>query len=482
MEKQEQEQEKLYTAIAKESRKQLAEESYTSWLCQNSLSSIEPPGNAMSRLYERQQSNKLHCTSCPKTMEDTSVTGSKVAGQSHSVTASAYSSQSSFHAYHNANYSHIKVAPIRISLKQSYRNVESIGKPDMMFPYTNYPPLSYKQNHPKQARSKSTRPSSSMSNHFRRPRSRAIKSAPTPCIMHTPDPSSLASLKECATTKSRRKKKSVENGHTDTSMCSKVDSDVLMSECNEKPQEMEPCNNNKQEEDIDAVDPLEEGDGSTSSIDFTFHEVGPENNLQSLAATAGSLSPTELLTFLRISNSSQQKKHNFKKSQSYPHQSTCRSLSAIPEGEIVMQYEDQEGSQLFFDTNFLYSLMPYAFEDTDFQGIDANEITRILANNNILTEGTLSDHSTSAGATPSDSTSTEKPLVVAWDDNSDIKQKIQNSTVQQNSLEYSSESAGKTFPHAKRKVHSAMPKLQQCFLKQNRTVLKTSVVQFDGNN
>ena len=517
MEKLQREQEEICIAIASESRKQVAEESYTAWLCQKNVSSIDPPRNAMSRLHKRQQLNKLQCTSCPKTMDDTTVAESKVMGQSD-ASASMYSSQCLLHGDHNIN---VKVAPIQISLKQSSHNIEAIGKPSMMFPYTNYPPASYKQNYLRQARSKSVRPTSSMSTHSRRPRSRAIKSAPTPRIVHTPEPSTLTSLKEYSVAGKKRNSKKKKSTEDDNNF-NKVNSTIISpstdvqdkpsqqkSESNETETEMsgtsvevmkpfidlkDETNTDaslkitKQEETMDgieATDPLEEGDGSSSSIDLTFHEVGPENSLQSLASavvTAGSLSPMELLKILRISNSSRLKNHNFKRSLSYPTRPQRHSLSAIPEGEIVTEYGDEEGSQYSLDAEFLHSLMPYAFEDTDFQEVGEKEITQILANNE-RTEHITSACTTSVGtvSTAQEISDTEKSLVVAWGDDNGIslQSNSESSTTKQTSQ--GSEHSKKTLLHTKRKVHSAMPRLHHCSLRQeNKTAVKTSVVQFGG--
>ena len=130
-------------------------------------------------------------------------------------------------------------------------------------------------------------------------------------------------------------------------------------------------------------DDTNDEDGSSTSLDgLTFHDVGPENDLQSLASPVGntsgrgaapSINPIEFLRVLSELSSQRTRSHSrshgkYKSSASIKYDRHF-SLGSIPEGEIVTSYNKVEGSQVF-DDDFLYNLMPFAFDSSHFQGTE----------------------------------------------------------------------------------------------------------------
>ena len=177
-------------------------------------------------------------------------------------------------------------------------------------------------------------------------------------------------------------------------------------------------------------------DGSTSSIDgLTFHEVGPENNLETLINAPVSretgkavpfINPAELIELFRLQNSHPKLHHrrstgtHLGTHRSRYHRTT--SLGSIPEGEIVTKYDDHREGSRIFDEKFLSSLMPYAFAEqiTELeQEIRGSTLTENTSEE-VLENGTRnidnSDHHHNISCpTTNGIPETLKVVTVAWD-------------------------------------------------------------------
>ena len=359
----------LYKTIQTKLRQEKAQEAYDEWLYQNYFS--PPPC-----LHESAQTNSS-CQTCSR---------SRVSFR----TTLTETSQTNLLRSHDDNP---KIAKIQISLDQAQRNIESVGKPHKLYPYTNYPPTHYRQHSPQKGHMTSKRrPSSSMSSRRSQKHSFSqvsVKSAPTPRTIVTPDLKLSQNLQISklrsplinvphTTSNNEIYSPTVNDSHiqpiqTESPMniVNKLinDEDSSHSIIENDKEDVVNCNN---------IEPQElEDEGSTSSIDgLTFHEVGPENDFRSLVSPTSAMSPVftpvNLLQVLGLNiNSTPNKQLRHSSSCSY-HRSNSRklqrqfSLGSIPEGEIVTNYVDND-SQVF-DEEFLYNLMPFAFQD-QFRGV-----------------------------------------------------------------------------------------------------------------
>lgn len=348
-------------------RKQEADNSYDEWLNQNHFS--PPP----SRIVSQQSSvTRLSCETC---------------------------SNSATHLTRKTSHSekHPTVATIQISLNQADHNIKPVGKPHKLYPYSNYPPTQYRCHSARRSHMTSkSRPRSSASGR-RSPRhtfTRArAKSAPATTSTVNSFTVSQITHKIPHTTAAAVKTITSQNNDS---------SDIHMIPVNEISDALDAGDNTTrgaEDSEIrieDIVEDIngsrekkhinegreEEEEGSTSSIDgLMFHEVGPENDLNSLASPTGTkgliggapnVSPLELLhVFGELSshrplNRSQSHRPA---QQQYNKLKRHSSLNAIPEGEIVNSYNEIEDSQLF-DEDFLYHLMPFAFDSNHFQTTD----------------------------------------------------------------------------------------------------------------
>lgn len=352
----------LYKTIQTKLRQEKAQEAYDEWLYQNHFS--PPPC-----LHKSAQTNSS-CQTCSR---------SRVSSR----TTLTETSQTNLSRGHDDNP---KIAKIQISLAQAQHNIESVGKPHKLYPYANYPPTHYRQHSPQKSHMTSKRrPSSSMSSRRSHKRSFSqvsVKSAPTPRTIVTPDlklsqnlqiskfRSPLINIPHTASNNE------IYNPTVNDSHIQPVQVESPMNIVNKLNGE-DSCNGNIKNDMEDVVnhDNIEtqelEDEGSTSSIDgLTFHEVGPENDLRSLVSPTSAMSPVftpvDLLQVLGLTTNTNPKKqfhHSFSNSRMPKRQF---SLGSIPEGEIVTNYVDND-SQVF-DEEFLYNLMPFAFQD-QFQGV-----------------------------------------------------------------------------------------------------------------
>ena len=318
----------------------------------------------------------------------------------------------------------ITVSKIEISLNQAEHNVLAVGKPDKLYPYSNYPSKPYRRHRQKEAVSL-TRPSSSMSGKqhgYKRQRCSSrmsAKSVPTPRDGgSTPTPS----------TRLQPDSLSLPPSYVDYSI-HKPNKDIH--------EHTSPSPNGNYDNKLEEEQQEEDGEGSGSSIDgLTFHEVGPENDLQTLiAGEQGTQSPavpimttTALFELFRLShedNSSSyprlSRRHStgtrFRSRQSCRYQRAI-SLSAIPEGEIVTKYDENDGGSRVFDESFLSSLMPYAFGKDTKNELEGQLEGQLEATDEDQLNETEEDISSLVIATEPDPPfiDTLKVVTVAWGD------------------------------------------------------------------
>lgn len=374
-------------------KEQENEVAYKDWLSNKKISKIaEVPQKCSQRRKEKASSSKIACQTCyvsNHVKRKKEVTTNKPA-----------------------------ISKIEISLNQADHNIHGIGKPHQLYPYSNYPPKRYRKHHKNHTTS---RPSSSMSGATKqykasRPSSKmSVKSMPTPQVdRSTPSPLPTSFSEYCI----HKPDNNIHEQHTDRHDDQEQHhDDNITNEIHQQEDELE-------------------GEGSNSSIDgLMFHEVGPENDLQTLVSPtdttnssyrAGSpfpsLSAAEILQMLRISqkdNNNQPRLHRRHSTGSGKHGNTSHrynqfsrtiSLNAIPEGEVVTSYgrdEREEGSgSRVFDEKLLASLMPYAFSDKQVSDIEDKPMQQQDDGNTELTPDTCQDQP---------SPESLKVLSVAWD-------------------------------------------------------------------
>lgn len=291
----------------------------------------------------------------------------------------------------------LQVATTKISLQQADRNISHIGKPDKMYPYTNYPPVNLRQHNSLVYQS---RPSSSDVGSGVKMRLVQSARGSRPSRPHSGQSLKSRSLSSTHYSHGKRMPRHTKyvpaNGiqnHCE-SPTSGIDANhssrshhteprMSMNVINLESVDLPPGNQRNRFDDgslDESGSEDSENGGSTSSIDgLMFHDVGQVNDLQSLGIPTTSsnrpaITPTELLQILRLASNGEGGKRSLQRSSSYNHRASKRrpeisrrfSLGAIPEGEIVTHYPEEhaEGS-LNLDEEFLYSIMPFAFQGTE---------------------------------------------------------------------------------------------------------------------
>ena len=344
-------------------RREAADSAYASWLEKNDFNSrASTPSASMRRKQVRSQPERAsRCHTC-----SLSVTQQQSARVTHSGPG--------------------PVAPIKVSLQQTERNVSSVGKPDKMYPYSNYPPQSLRRhkyaNRGASSQSKSNRssravstitrsmsrattPSSVGARHYRRLfKQKQPKAEATP----SPDRQSVLAIEPSVPSDSPPQANNLQNGATDL------------------PTSHTPSGDNQEEMFRDASTLREENDGAIEFFvgdaediqglkddgddddldDLAFHDVGHANSLASLSLPGVLMkgkTPAEVLQLLRYLGNPDPR--SLRRSRSYTHNSSRHamfrnkfqrrlSLGAIPEGEMVTNYSSIEPStsQLLDDRYF----------------------------------------------------------------------------------------------------------------------------------
>ena len=324
-----------------------------------------------------------------------------------------------------------QIAKIQICFDQAQHNIEPVGKPHKLYPYVNYPPIQYRH-------------------HATVKRSQVIpKSRPHSSVSSRQLSRQLQLRSKSALAKQNLSSQGSQSSHDELkisklSQCTKVfPATIMNSDNDEKVTTVSPSN--VTDSNIELKKDYDE-EGSTISIDdgLTFHEVGPENDLMLLVSPTGTPSFNNIGELFKAFSEPSSRKlicksHN--RLSQYEHHKFKRrlSLSSIPEGEIVTDYNN-EGSQLFFDEEFLSSLMPFAFANDD------------------LDKANLSSESFS-----DERSSDLVSLKVAWN-------KTKVSRFQQNSCSCKAPISYK----------SKLSNSKAVLLSSNNTALKTSIFEFGG--
>lgn len=347
----------LYRALQEQHQWEVAEEAYKTWLDHRKVLPVTPPSGCKLRSILRVQSSLKSCVTCSQT-------------KSRSVVSTA-----------TGRNPH--VAKIKISTKQKARNIASVGKPEKMYPFSNYPPRQYRYHtvHPgssstinpvQQRRSGSATAGDQVfegSGKKIKLRTQSAVNQPTQGASTSEIPAHACDIHDS-------------NGVHLNGIEIHAQSPHEREEVNDVDWESHDVsggnqnNNNRMDgfttgTELDA--PLDAQDDTENTIEgLTFHEVGSENNLKSLSSP-GSISPFELFHLLRTSSENSAspctivKKHKRSlllfgaHNSSHTNLSRRVSLSAIPEGEMVTHYSEGHEPSQVFDEEFLYSVMPFAF-------------------------------------------------------------------------------------------------------------------------
>lgn len=378
------------SALQERLRKEAADVSYDQWLEKKNMSATRPKGHGKGERKHRTYSR--------------STASSRAASKQASV---------SIHKSNPQLTSAIKVNP-----KQAKRNVTTVGKPEKMQPYTNYPPAGHRTS--MHCLSK-TRSEPSRSGRSSRATIRSAASVPAGVRYYSKLHQQQATMQHQNNEEQKQNEDITERKETYESgkgmegskqqqaeqrqQCTLRDADKSVneeqlivvekiSEDDGKTQELEKMNNEGEKTKItdgSNVNPLEDG---VDELDFTklkendlfvnrfaganecsiegeeddlFHDVGQTNSLNALSlpnTLTKDRTPAELVQLLR-SFGGHSGSYNRSNSFSYGHSMVHRgrsqrrlSLGAIPEGQIVTSYsdEDQSTSQLL-DDQFLESLI-----------------------------------------------------------------------------------------------------------------------------
>ncbi len=304
------------------------------------------------------------------------------------------------------------VTPIKMSLVQTQRNVGSVGRPDKLYPYINYPPKDLRRHSSSPSKAKGTERSRSavssrspsqmsgrsttnvptlVDTHYcDRKASKDNKARPTiPSVCITAaatskaipnDPKQQGAQESDAAQWSTQEHFSVlqQQENVDESYSPKVAPTPLLGL--EQPyfevDKDEMCLQPQRPDDAMIAEgeglPNEDWDDDEDELGL-FHDVGHTNSLNALALpnalTKGGKSAAEVVQLLRFSASFGQRPKNVSRTNSYSPVSNSRgssirnrfqrrfSLGAIPEGQMVMSYSDEEASttHLLDDQFFTYS-------------------------------------------------------------------------------------------------------------------------------
>ena len=329
-------------------KKEASDAAYDDWLEKNNAThvSIHPPTECETRCEVRSQPDRTStCSTC-----------SHVASQRQSATTT--------------HYRHKRVTPIKSALHQEKRNLGSVGKPDKMYPYANYPPESMRSHVSSRNPGKDSAMKSSSSKTSR------VTSTRTRGSVHV-----SASAKYCH--KLYRKKQQHQTvAKTDTATPSNANEDqTTQSTASQVPSGKVEGNNlnnidleksvhdtqksdsNGQQQEETPFTPVDLEDSEDLDDDFAFHDVGHANSLDALSLPSSLMkgrTPAEVVQLLRLFGNPRPRPHRRSMSFSQPSNKSRFqrrfSLGAIPEGEIVTTYSDEDAStsQLFYHNFKMY--------------------------------------------------------------------------------------------------------------------------------
>ena len=253
----------------------------------------------------------------------------------------------------------------KLSHHQNPSNLKSIGRPHRMYPYTNYPDKTYrspqKQNDKKQKRLVNGPTQNQKDNkkiHFRSrthpPAARVNKLVTSVEVVHSPEHALTNDSQVVVNTTSVPHV--VVHNNTQESQPGEDKVDVVVEQ-----KDVEDKNMADSRKPNPAVtdDSFEHSNLETGDVDdFTFHEVGPVNDIQSVSANVSSPMIVHLLQtqtlqqvgqkhaapIRSVSHSQINHRHN-----AYRGKLQRRvSLGSIPEGKVVTDYtQEMDGDQAF---------------------------------------------------------------------------------------------------------------------------------------
>lgn len=335
-------------------RQEATSSAYSSWLKKKNTDVTKLPNACEKRRYIRSQSHGA--SSCKSCSEATSLRQSAVKRHPN------------------------QVLPIKISLHQAGNNTQSVGKPDQMYPYTNYPPKALRR-HSSPGKLVTTD-------------SKSVRSSRTPSVVSrgsTPVPAtstkyyskqkfaelSTANVKvhdQKAGTKLDQVGEDIEAVEESQRTESVVHYQNSLREekathqAGTSPEEIQGGGNWQQSSTNQSLLFAEENDDNLDDDldDLAFHDVGHTNSVEALGLPRNVMkgrTPAEIIHLLRFLGNPGPK--HYGRSPSLSHGNSRHSfyrnkyqrrfsLGAIPEGQIVTSYSDEDGSvsQLVDDQYF----------------------------------------------------------------------------------------------------------------------------------
>ena len=230
---------------------------------------------------------------------------------------------------HSASQMNPRVlSPIKVSMHQVKRNIESTGKPDKMHPYTNYPPQK------RTTSSKGGRSRSGRSSQTTKPSTATSIPAPphiSICVdnytEHDQQPLSEQNAKSAAECVNEQ------SDLQDSGTLTQIDHES----CTPEPTPQQPAEEQTEVEVQFLIGGMEEEEELAKEEEIIFHDVGKTNTVDALA-----------LELLRqgSKNLSRSLSHPRNRRFSFSLHERRFSLSAIPEGQIVTNYSNDSFSNI----------------------------------------------------------------------------------------------------------------------------------------
>ena len=343
-------------------RKEAADTAYIGWLERNgrdnSKSGTPVACETRQQIRQSQPSRTMSCNTC-----------SQATTKHHSAT------------------SHFKpkaVVPIKPSLCQAKRNIDSVGKPEKLCPYTNYPPQTYRgHNTAGKTASNSSRPSRATSTVSRSTtstplptgikyysKSYKLQSAststsqpapplslePVPYVpIITPPDNTPNPVQDCIT-----------QSEEERLVASEDEEEIQLAWTVETFDEKQGYEQGNFEDESGGLFPSA-SDADDWDDDLSFHDVGHTNSLDALSLPSTLMkgrTPAEVVQLFRLIGSPR-RSHSY--GQSSSRMSFIRnrfqrrfSLGAIPEGQMVTSYSDEDASttHLLDDQYIMYRSAP----------------------------------------------------------------------------------------------------------------------------
>ena len=335
----EQEMKALHTRLKKEA----ADAAYDDWLEKNNATHIgvHPPTECETRWEVRSQPDRTFtCSTC-----------SHVASQHQSATTT--------------HHRHKRVTPIKLAVHQEKRNVGSVGKPDKMYPYANYPPESMRSHVSSRnpGRGSAMKSSSGKTSRVTSTRTRGSVSAGVK-YYHRKKQQHQTTAKTDDTVPSYANR-SIEDQTTQTTVSEvpggQVEDNVLSNNdlfpVEKNVHDTKKSDSNRQQQEETPFTPVDLEDSEDLDDDFAFHDVGHANSLDALSLPSSLMkgrTPAEAVQLLRLFGTPRPRPYKHSVSYFQPSNKSRFqrrfSLGAIPEGQMVTTYSDEDAStsQLFY--------------------------------------------------------------------------------------------------------------------------------------